>query len=1177
MRVITLFIVLIVFFHLGHAQILMTDNLDLNPGGEVFDVVYDEINNDFIVAGDFTSIQGVARQNLAIIDAVTMTVSSINPISSINGAIHALEIYQEAPVFPSNGLSRLYLGGNFTTINGVTRNYLCQMRRTEPLFGPFNTNYVVNTAWDSETSNLGNPTDAVHDFAWRGDTLTAAGQFVVLDTPLNYATSDFGGLISFDGTLNSFVYFETFDPFAINNLSSEHYEIDFFGGEFLVAGDQGFDRFDESGNSIASFPNCSSEYPYSFTVHETDVDTLIIARLRYAAGDGITVYELDGTMLNCPFSNLVSVILEDGLSSSDGFPETFNDHVFVAENDQLLSYTRNGITPIQPNAVFPMNNNWFSFVPNGYRSRKMKVAKNKLFLFADNLTTIDGQSHLGFAAMCLPPKDAESFTAAPSQVCEEDMVTYTIPQVAFVAGYRWQYSGTGAQYRIGGSSFPFQPLTDNYVSGTNANSIEIYFPAGTTNGTLTVSPYDTCNTAMDYLESGSQSTSISIVGLPDISMADTLFLNCFNDAGSIMVNSTTPGVTFQIQSSLGTITGNTLYRDTTIAGLIEEYYYGTVIEPILGCTATDSTWLDTNFALPSVPNNDVVLTPTEMNCNVDSLLINIVTPGLNVTWEYDLDPTLPISNPFYIYSDDSLSFTAYFVDAVNGCENSLSIAVPNNQTQAVGTLSGYPTITLPLDTISCNTPVLNLTCGAIDGTASWTSTGTDNLIITVADSAGMTNNTQIFTYETIHNVSGCSQTFNAVIYFDLDAPFVAPYNGSTSINCSDASVELIQTSTGNPIEGWLDAMNTQTNNDTLLVTTPGDYYYQVEGTNGCVTTDTVTVDQNLSINVNLLTDTLTCSGNTVSIQANPVINTGETPTFLWSDGSTTNTGEAIGGTDTELSVIVQTNSGCIGYDTIQILITAPIDAYFSSSAGCSAGAIQVDSVFGGNGGYEYSLDQVNWQTTPAFNGVNFGPIAIYVRDNLGCVYDFQETVSSNATGLAVNFLAPTYTNLGDTAVAISYQSFPGFDSLNWVLPNNAVIAFESDSLVAFAIDTEGWYDVTLIGYSDTCQYSTTQQIFFGASPQFDTLNTSLGVQSILVYPNPTPDRFFTVDVELGTTQNYTIQVVSATGQPIQGLSASGIGQSISETFQFPQGAVPGSYVIHFICDYDVAQEIIILN
>ncbi|MCR9173523.1 MAG: hypothetical protein NXI10_13565 [bacterium] len=1177
MRELTLFFTLLVFSYVSYSQTLKTDNLDLNPGGTVYDVVYDAINDDYIVAGDFTSIQGVARQNLAIIDAATFTVSAINPITSINGAIHAVEIHQTPASFPNDGISRLYLGGAFTSVNGVTRNYLCQMRRTEPLVGPFNTNYTVNSGWDPEIVNQFNPADAVNDFGWRGDTLTAVGQFLVLSTGTNYTSNDFGGILSFNGSVGTFDYELTFSTFKVNNIFSEHYEIEFYNGEYLLAGDQGFNRFDPSGVPIASFPICSTGYPYVFNIQETDTDTLIIGKLDYGGGEGISIYELDGNMINCPFNNQIPTIFVQNGSLVNGFIETYNEHVFIAEPNEILSYARNGTAQMEPNLITTMNSNWYSYVASGFRPKKMKVAKDKLFVFGDNLTTINGQSHVGLAAMCLPPNNSETFSASDSQVCEEDIATFTIPPVEYAEGFRWEYSGTGAQYRIAGTTFPFQSLSDNYVNGTNANSIEVYFPSGTTNGTITVSPYNTCNSAIDYQFGGSQSVNVSIVGLPDISMADTLFLNCYNDSGWITVNSVTAGVSYQIQSSFGTVNNDSLLRDTTIIGLMEEYYFGTVIEPINGCISTDSTWLDTNFVIPTVPNNDIVLTPAEMNCNVDSLEVNIVTAGLSVSWEYDFDTSVPLPNPFYIYSDDSLNFTSYFTNIQNGCENSLSITVPNNQTQAVGGIAGYPSITLPLDTISCNQPTLNLTCTAIDGTATWTATGTDNITITTTDSAGMTNNTQVYSFETIHNISGCPQIFNAVIYFDLDPPFIVPFTGNPSINCSDASAEVVHITTGNPIEGWLDDFGLQTGNDTLFATSPGEYYYQAQGTNGCFITDTVQVSQTLDMTVNLISDTLICPGDSVFITANPIINTGETPTYLWSDGSTTNSGSATGGVDTALSVIVQTNSGCIGYDTTNILITAPIAAYFSSSSGCGASAtIQVDSIFGGNGGYEYSLDGTNWQTTAAFNGVNTGTLDIYVRDNLGCIYTFNETVAPSNDGPPLDFLIPTYSDLGDTTVAVSFGTSAAYDSLNWVLPSNAEVVVDTDSLIAFIINTEGWYDVTLIGYLDSCQYSDTSTIYFGSKPDLDSAASNWGILEITLSPNPTTGNF-TLNAELGKNQSYSIFVNGLDGQALPTMTKTGTGTVISENFSFPIGTATGTYVIHFVGQYDARQLLILKN
>jgi len=1176
----TLFSCLLFLAFGAFSQTLKTDNLDLNPGGVIYDVVFDEYSNAFIVVGDFTSVQGVPRQNLAMIDATTFTVQTETPITSIDGAIRSVKLKREF-LFPSPNRNYLFLGGEFTTVNGQTKNYLCQFQKQEPVSPPFNSSYNLTLMWDAGIFNSFNPAHHVNDIAFHNDSIIAVGRFEVYSGltpyPLNY---DFGGIISCQANSSSFNLNPTFKTFAETNLTAEHFDIAFMDNQFLLAGSIGFQRFDINGVYINDFANCSTGSSYVLDVHETDQDTLLLTRVKYATGEGISVYELNGNMLNCPFNNQIPPIFMDGALPADGFIETYNNRVYVAETNQILSYNRNGTTQLQPNNAISANNNWYSYVGSGWRPAKMKIAKDKLFVFGDNLTTLAGSAHSGLAAMCLPPKDTESFTTYDTLVCEEQQSIFTIPTAEFATGYRWSYSGTGAQFRVTGTGTSFQALNSNHVDNTNANSIEIYFPSGATSGILTVEPYSTCNSATDYQLSAGKTLNIDIVPLPDISMADSTFFNCYSDSAWIVVNSSTAGISSHIYRGIDTTWNDSLLIDLALlATTTNGFYYGVVTEPINQCQSIDSSWFAVDTVKPDL-SNSIVLNPAAFSCNTTSMEVLADAPGNNIYWEYDGNTAIPLPNPFSVYSTDSLNFTAYAQQISNGCTNDFSIAIPTDVVTAPGSISGYGSITIPLDSLSCNNPALSLTCEATNGTANWlingTPTGSPVLNLTEADTAGMSGNIKVFTFQTTHGTSGCTQDFDVVIQFDFEPPFVADYSGNPSINCSQSTVEIVHQTAGNPIEGWLDEFGTQTGNDTLFAAASGDYYYQATGTNGCLNTDTVTVLQTQEMIVNLPSDTLICPGESVSIQANPIINTGETPTFSWSDGSTINSGSATGGQDSELSVIVQTNSGCIGYDTTDILITPPIIAFFSASSGCTSAAIQVDSISGGSGNYEYSLDQINWQISPAFGNVNIGSVDIYIRDDLGCIYSFNETVNPSNSGLAVNFLVPTYNALGDTTVAVSFESFSGFDSLNWIVPSSADIVFESDSLIAFSINSEGWYDISLVGFDDTCQYLTTQSVYFGVKPDFDSTANDWGIQTISVQPNPTSGAF-TLTAELGKEQNYTILLTSISGQAIPAMTVNNSGNQINESFQFPVGTAPGSYVLHFVSDFDAHQLTIILN
>lgn len=1164
-----------------NAQTLKTDNIDVNSGGVVYDIIYDEYSNAYIVVGDFTSVQGIPRNNLAMIDASTFLVMAETPVTSINGAIRTVKLLRKQyPLVDDRNY--LFLGGEFTQINGVTRNYICQFMKIEPSSPPYNTVYNLSAGWNAEIVDLGDPTHHINDIAIHGDTAIAVGHFGAYSGFTSYATNDFGGVIAFRASVLGFNYYNHMETFAMSSLVDEQFYIEHFDGKYYITGDLGFKEFQSNGTFLSDFQMCSTGSSYTIKPHASSGDTLLLTRVKYATGEGISVYELDGTMINCPFNNMITPILQNGALTANGFIETYLDQVFVAENDELLSYVRTDTSPLQPAQTFTANTNWYSYVGAGWRPERLRVAGDKLFVFGDNLTQIDGANHTGLAAMCLQPHDSKPFTSLDTTICETDSSTYTIPMAQFATGYRWTYSGTGAQYRIAGTSDPLQALNTNYILDINANSLEIHYPNGTTSGTLTVEPYSTCNTAVDYMFSSGQSANVTVVPLPQMSMVDSTFLNCYSDSAWVTLSTATPSASYYIFRGIDTTWNDSVLIEIGMP-VTAGYYYGVVTEPINQCSVTDSSWFDFDLTPPNFTSNDVGSTPAEYGCNTTSMQIFGSLPGCQVTWVYDTFPTV-MANPVTIYSTDSLLFTATALKISNGCTQDQQFQVTINQVYANDTVMGYANSgAIPLDSLSCFDPSLNLQCGVnppIDGTASWlignTPTGSEFLTLSEADTVGISGQYKVYRFITTHNVSGCVDTVNVVVQFDFDQPFVVTHTGNESINCSQDSALVVHMSSGNPVEGWLDQFGAQTSNDTLIAYTPGDYYYQVQGVNGCVNTDTVTVDQTLGMSIVLPADTLICPGEVVSLTAVPIINTGETPTYLWSNGSTSNTTTATGGTDTEISVIVQTTSGCIGYDTTLVQITTPIAASFSSSSGCSDAVIQIDNVSGGSGNYEYSLDELNWQTTPAFTGLTVGTHDVFIRDDLGCVYAFSETIDPSQGGLDIDFLAPTYNELNDTAVVINFGSFAGFDSLNWVTPSGAYIAFESDTMLAFSMATEGWHDVTLIGYLDTCQYSVTHPLYFGEKPVFTDSLSSLGIQSLIVYPNPTTGNF-TLEAELGVEQNYTVLISTSSGQPISTMTVSGIGTIINHSFSFPVSSTPGAYLLHFVADYDLKQETIILN
>lgn len=167
------------------AQTLKTSNFTLNTGGAIYDVAYDSYYNAYIVVGNFTTINGQARNNLAFINADDFTVMTQAPISSIDGEIRSVEIMNNHPVFHpvlgSGDRQFLYIGGNFTNINGNTRVNVARLSATL-YFGspPVNglADYGLNT-WDLEIINQFVPEYGVNDLHLSNDTLVIGGEFII--------------------------------------------------------------------------------------------------------------------------------------------------------------------------------------------------------------------------------------------------------------------------------------------------------------------------------------------------------------------------------------------------------------------------------------------------------------------------------------------------------------------------------------------------------------------------------------------------------------------------------------------------------------------------------------------------------------------------------------------------------------------------------------------------------------------------------------------------------------------------------------------------------------------------------------------------------------------------------------------------------------------------------------
>lgn len=1206
---------LLLFCLFGNAQVLKTTNLNLSTNGRIYDVEYIPSANVYVVVGEFTTINGVARRNMAFLNGSFFNVlSSANPITSIDGAIRSVE-------YKNIGINHyMVIGGEFNSINGFPRESMALFYHSGtlgvgdlPSFGINNWNYFMQ-------GGGGNFDNGVFDLNISGDTLLVAGEFegININAPspsvcdvvednllaLRLTTSAGSRLAVLNSAPQSFT---SFDVGVVSILqASNNY---FIGSQDFPINNGGVNPSIQRRNANLTLNGtftASAGTRHGFHSLALLNDTLLLATDGGTQGSpslssGMIICKLFG---NAPSGNSQYAInpLLTGFATNVWGQTGYNDDLLIYKGTTPTLQRHSLNSALITNALnFTQIGTSISVTSSGSHidtTNNLILANNYLFLSEKGMTNAGGQVRTGLAVFCLEPQNPSPFINPDLSVCPNETVTYTIADVNFETGYKWTYSGTGVEYSINNGAFV--PYTVPVMNTTaNASSIQLRFPLGATSGTLTVEPYNTCNTATDYLYAKPQSIAITINPLPNISLpADTLAFTCVVDTLNLVAQSSTAGVNFQWaypNAVTPVSTNDTLTINSTGVSPSIIYptgtYYATVTNLVTGCQNNDSILVWQNTTPPTISQDSLHISAPALTCAVTQLDLNASVAGSTIHWSVSAeDTTAQLPNPYTIYSANPSTYYAVAVSNSNGCKATQSYIVQTDYTPVTGILSNYSNYPNELitDTINCITTAISIDCAidpldpnAVNGTAYWVQNNTTNLSLSTTDSAGMFLNTNTYQFVTENALNGCRDTNDVVIYFDLNVPFVAPFTGLSSINCSVDTLTLIHTQTGGQVtESWLDEFAVPTGSSLLFVDSVGDYIYQVvANSSGCVSYDTVTValTQEMYLTSN---DTVVCPALPFSVQTTPV-NISEPVSYVWSTGETTQSGSGIGGIDIQLTVIATSLSGCVGHDTINSSITPPIQATISAFMGCgeSNSSLQITNVTGGAGTYQYSIDGLVYTGNLLFDSLSEGDYTIFVKDALGCVYDFDQTLDTSAGAPSMSFLVSTYSQSGDTLAVVNNTLYQGFDSTSWVFPLGTIVFFESDSMALIQLPLDSSSSIiTLVGYEDTCSYSISKTVYSDSVvPTYPTSYNSVKIQTLDVYPNPTTGAF-TADIVFGTAQNYFIIVTNDLGQPVAGMTDSGFATpTLSLMLNFPQGTPPGTYHLHVISDYDAQQVTLILN
>ena len=287
-------------------------------------------------------------------------------------------------------------------------------------------------------------------------------------------------------------------------------------------------------------------------------------------------------------------------------------------------------------------------------------------------------------------------------------------------------------------------------------------------------------------------------------------------------------------------------------------------------------------------------------------------------------------------------------------------------------------------------PITDATCGVCDGSAT-INVGVGSAPYTYLWSPGAqttptANNLCPGVYDVkVTNNLGCTQTFTVLIS-NPNGPTITTSADSTSCYNFCDGFAWVDVIVGNPPYTFQWNSSGLPTNDTATALCAGLYDVIVQDSLGCITVDTIRIDQPAQILANLTTTPISCFGDSNgTATVNPSGGIG-LYTILWSNGDT-------GLTATNLpagphSVTITDGNGCPITKNFNLISPTVINIVMSSTSTTCNGdcdGTALATVNGGTPPYIYSWDSSPTQPNSLATSLCAGLYTVTVTDNRNCI------------------------------------------------------------------------------------------------------------------------------------------------------------------------------------------------
>lgn len=1186
------------FSTISQIPIVFQDNGETGPtptlpnvGGQVYSI--ERINffgSNYVVCGDFNNIDGYGSdyrvQTNHIILNSNFQLTSDTIFTSINGPIRDIAFTYD---FNGTLYGIVYIAGDFTEINGHPVNGIA--RFSVPLIPENSINdLTLDTTWDPGFVFWSNPDDPgkILDLEIHNNVLYCAGNFSAVN---NFATlndgrmgitaidpgngSDLGIFSTNQGCNSNWAYGYVSSIKCTNNniIAGGQIDLNVTGGSFF--------RFNYNGCIDDTYTPQKGYYAGMAGWQGEGREVEVVLDTIYVGIEENNDMWFDDD----PSISFIPVIEENpnsiiqtktyeqppppGYTVEYTTVTAYKDRFYVGTSVSGGPFGTPTIKALDSTGVIWQSIGMWENFPN-YDSKHLFVQNNILFGSINSTFNIFSNSYSGLFAYCLDPEDIDNFIAFDSTICHNDTVTYTVPSSTFANGYEWSYSGTGVD--LNASQIGIQTELDSHGVTTQIIFLENFTP-----GTLTVTPFSTCNNHTlnnGRVYSKPLSLNITTNPLPNAYAGlDTIF-NCYYDTITLHGHSDTLGVEYEWNESNNPLfPSNFSGQDFVVSDTVSNYYYLRVQAPN-GCINRDTVFVDADFNYPILSP----ITPEILGCNDTVYVIGTNTSTAD-TISWWINPAFPndsLSNPLLCTIQGPYTFNIQ--DTLNGCISDTSVYVDQNNHPPNIEIAGYdsiPSLGTSLDTINCYSPTLTLTAysDSTGAVLNWVDADTLNPL----GDTQLIDSGDIYYLEAYNPNNNCFNYATILVDADFSLPTLAIDPVTAGINCSYDSLILTgSTNSHDTILTW-NGPGVNTNSNEVTVYEGGYFSFMVtKNSNGCSSIDSVLVIEDNSIEIVLKADTAACDQSTIQLTASH-IGTISGATYLWNSGDIGNTGSFVAGADSYGIVEVFGDGSCYGTDTT--LITTPpypvINLQGFQPCGNGNTGYIVASPISGWSPFEYSIDGVNFQSNSTLSNLSVGTYDVFIKDSLGCIYDFSAEINDESEIPTPEFLFSTYNYESDTVILIDVSS-PAPDSVNWEFSSEIIILDENYGSPILILPDTGSFNLTMNAWYGTCLNSVSKVIHVA---EFDSTNASIyvqsGIKSIELYPNPNSGDF-TLTIEFYKKQNATLSLYDINAYIYEERTYDHT-DLIQESFSLPASAINGTFVVAVISEFDSAYITFILN